>query len=68
LAFLANHIEVQATTVAALYENCWQIEMYMSLRFTLGAACGRLSRVARLLRWVNQHLRGKTPSARRATR
>jgi hypothetical protein len=68
LVFLTNHLEVPATTVAALYKNRWQIELLMSLRSTLRAACGSLSRVARLFRWIKQHLRikhffGTSPNA-----
>ena len=42
LVFLTNHLEVSATTVAALYKNRWRIELLMSLRSTLRAACGSL--------------------------
>ena len=68
LVFLTNHLEVPATTVAALYKNRWQIELLMSLRSTLRAACGSLSRVARLFRWIKQRLRikhffGTSPNA-----
>ena len=68
LVFLTNHLEVSATTVAALYKNRWQIELLMSLRSTLRAACGSLSRLARLFRWIKQHLRikhffGTSPNA-----
>ncbi len=53
---------------AALYLNRWQIELLMSLRSTLRAACGSLSRLARLFRWIKQHLRikhffGTSPNA-----
>jgi IS4 transposase len=42
--------------------------MLMSLRSTLRAACGSLSRLARLFRWIKQHLRikhffGTSPNA-----
>jgi hypothetical protein len=68
LIFLTNHLEVSATTVAALYKNRWQIELLMSLCTTLRAACGRLSRGARLFRWIRQHLHikqffGTSPNA-----
>jgi hypothetical protein len=60
LVFLTNHLEVPATTVTALYKNRWrQIELLVSLRSTLGAACCSLFRLARLFRWIQQHLRIK---------
>jgi hypothetical protein len=56
LIFLTNHLEVPAETVAALYKKRWQIELLMPLRSTIRAACGSLSRVARLFRWIKKHL------------
>jgi len=66
--FLTNHLEVPAPTVAALYKNRWQIELLRSLRSTLRAAYVSLSRLARLFRWIKQHLRikhcfGASPNA-----
>jgi IS4 transposase len=59
LVLLTNRREVRAEIVAALYKKRWQIEMLLCLRSSLWAACGSLSRVARLFLRINQHLRIK---------
>ncbi|MEZ5387723.1 MAG: IS4 family transposase [Prosthecobacter sp.] len=55
-----------AAQIAAWYQRRWQVELLISLRFTLRAACGCLSRCARLFDDIktslNMHaFRCKTP-------
>ena len=53
MGFLANHLEVPATTVAALYMNRWQIELLTPPSGLLAAVCLALPC---FFRWIKQHL------------
>jgi len=50
---------MNAIGAAPIYLNRWQIELLMSLRSTVWAAYGIVSRLARLIRYIKQHLRIK---------